>query len=135
MEILDQNAVKRNISLIIHTVDPVITLSRISELFKIPEEMIKILPVKMQEIYDEETAAVKEMSASAACTNSFGSVMKLIIDAKIVRNAATVGIFLQAVSILIGLVLVLMESLLHVGVTPAWIIILQCITSLITVFA
>ncbi len=128
-----EKAVKRNMSLIIHTVDPVISLSRLSTLFNVPEEMIKILPVKMQEIYREETASVKEMSASAACPNSFGSIMKLIIDSQIVRNAATVGIFLQAVSILIGLAMVLMESLLHVGVTPAWIIILQCITSLITV--
>ena len=128
-----QQAMKRNMSLIVHSVDPIITLYRIAALFEIPQEMIKIIPSRMQEIYRAETAPVKEMSASMACTNSFSNVMRLIACSKVIRNAATAGIFLQAVSILIGLVLVLMESLLHVGVTTGWMIILQCVTSLITI--
>ena len=128
-----QHAVKRNISLILHNVDPIITADRISDLFDIPQEMLKILPAKMQNLYRAETAPVKEMSASVACTNSFSNIMRLIACSKVVRNAATAGIFIQAVSILIGLVLVVMESLLHVGVTPGWMIIFQCAVSLITI--
>ncbi|MBR1530279.1 MAG: hypothetical protein IJ642_13415 [Oscillospiraceae bacterium] len=128
-----QQAVKRNLSLIIHSVDPIITKEKLSDLFDIPAEMVKIIPAKMSEIYRAETAPVKEMSASMACTNSFSNIMRLIACSKVVKNAATAGIFLQAVGILIGLVLVVMESLLHVGVTPAWMLILQCAVSLVTV--
>ncbi len=127
------HAVKRDISLILHNVDPIITADRISSLFDISPEMFKILPAKMQNLYRAETAHVKEMSTSVACTNSFDNIMRLIACSKVVRNAATAGIFLQAVSILIGMVLVVMESLLHVGVTPGWMIIFQCAVSLITI--
>ncbi len=130
-----QQALKRNIALIIHSVDPIINLSSVAELFEIPEDMIKILPFQMQNLYQEETSPMKEMSASMACTNSFSNIMRLIACSKIIKNAASAGIFLQAVTMLIGLVLVLMESLLHVGVTPGWMIILQCVTSLITILS
>lgn len=128
-----QQAMKSNMCLILHSVDPMITLYRVAALFEIPQEMIKIIPARLQNIYQAETAPVKEMSAPMACTNSFCNVMRLITAAKSVRNFATAGIFIQAVSMLIGLTLVVMEPLLHMGVTPAWILIFQCITLLITV--
>jgi len=130
-----QQALKREMSLIIHTVDAVITKEKLAGLFHIPAEMIKIIPAKMAGIYHAETAPVKEMSASMACTNNFSNIMRLIACSKVVKNAATAGVFLQAVGILIGLVLVVMESLLHVGVTPAWMMILQCVVSLFTVLS
>ncbi len=128
-----QQALKRDLSLIVHSVDPIITSQKMADLFHVPEEMIKIIPAKMAEIYHAETGHVKEMSASMACTNSFSNIMRLIACSKVVKNAATAGIFLQAVGVLTGLVLVMMESLLHMGVTPAWMLILQCAVSLITI--
>jgi Cu+-exporting ATPase len=128
-----QHAKKRNISLIIHNVDPIITAEKIASLFDMPQDMLKILPSRMQTLYHAETSPVKEMSTSAACTNEFSNIMRLVTCAKIVRNAATAGLFVQAVSILIGLVLVVMESLLHIGVTPSWMIIFECAVSLITI--
>lgn len=128
-----KQAMRHNMCFILHAVDPVITLSKISSLFDIPQDMIKIIPAKMRGIYQEETEPVKEMSASLACTNDFSNVAQLIIATKIVRNSAMVGIFVQAVTLLIGIALVLMEPLLHLGITSGWMIILQTATAVLTV--
>lgn len=127
-----KQAMRHNMCLILHSVDPMITLYRISSLFEIPQDMIKIIPAKMRGIYAAETAPVKELSASMACTNDFSNIVQLIISTKIVRRAAMVGIFVQAVTILLGLALVLMEPMLHLGITPGWIMILQCATAVLT---
>ncbi len=126
-------AARRGISVILHTVDPIMTEEKLAALFEVSPEMLKILPMRMNYDYEEETAPVREMSASMACTNSFSSVMQLVACTKVIRTAASAGVFIQAVTILIGLVLVMMDALLHLGMTPGWMMILQCISSLLTV--
>ncbi|MBD5142215.1 MAG: hypothetical protein HDT22_01195 [Ruminococcus sp.] len=128
-----KQAMRHNMCFVLHSVDPMITLPKISSLFEIPQDMIKIIPAKMRGMYQEETTPVKEMSASMACTNDFSNVTQLIIATKVVRNAALIGIFVQAVTLLIGVALVLMEPLLHLGITSSWMMILQTATALLTV--
>ncbi|MDE6088192.1 MAG: hypothetical protein K2G25_07370 [Oscillospiraceae bacterium] len=127
-----KQAMRHNMCLILHSVDPIITLYRISSLFEIPQDMIKIIPSKMRSMYLSETMPVKELSASLACTNDFSNMAQLIIATKIVRKASLTGIFVQAVTVLLGLALVLMEALLHLGINSGWMIILQCITVILT---
>lgn len=127
-----KQAMRHNMCLILHSVDPMITLYRISSLFEIPQDMVKIIPSKMRNLYLSETAPVKEMSASLACTNHFSNMAQLIISTKIVRRASMFGIFVQAVTLLLGLALVLMEPLLHLGINSGWMIILQCVTVILT---
>ncbi|MDE6658359.1 MAG: hypothetical protein K2J88_07250, partial [Oscillospiraceae bacterium] len=128
-----KQAMRYNLCFILHSVDPMITLQKVSSLFEIPQHMVKIIPAKMRGIYQEETAPLKEMSASLACTNDFSNIAQLIIATKIVRNSATVGIFVQAVTVLIGIALILMEALLHLGITSGWIMLFQIITAVLTV--
>lgn len=127
-----RQAMRHNMCLILHSVDPMITLYRISSLFEIPQDMIKIIPSKMRSLYLSETIPVKEMSASLACTNDFSNMAQLIISTKIVRRASVIGVFVQAVTVLLGLALVLMEALLHLGINSGWMIILQCVTVIMT---
>ncbi|MDE5768364.1 MAG: hypothetical protein K2H82_03160 [Oscillospiraceae bacterium] len=127
-----KQAMRHNMCLILHSVDPIITLYRISSLFEIPQDMIKIIPSKMRSMYLSETVPVKELSASLACTNDFSNMAQLIIATKIVRRASVTGVFVQAVTVLLGLALVLMEALLHLGINSGWMIILQCITVILT---
>lgn len=127
-----KQAMRHNMCLILHSVDPMITLHRISSLFEMPQDMIKIIPSKMRSMYLAETAPMKEMSTSLACTNDFSNMTQLLISTKVVRRASVIGTSIQAVTILLGFALGLMESLLHLGINSGWMIILQCITVILT---
>ncbi len=128
-----KQAVRHGICLILRSVDPVITIARIASLFEIPQEMIKIIPQKLHAEYAAETSPVEKMSSSMATTGGFGSVAQLIVGAKVLRSTAMIGVFVQAVSLLLGLGIVLLEALVNVGMTPGWMLVLQCILTVITV--
>lgn len=126
---------RRGICMILHSVDAMITINRISGLFDIPQEMIKILPAKMQPDYAAETAPVETMSASMACSGTFSGMAQLILGTKTVRRAAALGVVIQSVTMLLGIGIVLMEEILNVGMSPVWMMALQVITAVITLFA
>lgn len=126
---------RRGICMILHCVDPIITISRISSLFDIPQESIKILSAKMQEDYAAETASVENMSASMACSGTFSGMAQLVLGTKAVRRSATIGIIIQAVSILFGIGIVLMQEVLNVGLSPVWMLLMQTVGAVITLLA
>ncbi|MBQ4466465.1 MAG: hypothetical protein II916_11005 [Oscillospiraceae bacterium] len=128
-----KHCAKRGVCLILRSVDPIITLNRIASTFEIPASMLKIIPARMHKEYDKETAPVENMSASMACTGGFSSLAHLIIGTKVLRRTAMFGIFVQAVAVLLGIGLVLMESILGLGLTPAGMLIFQIVTSLLTI--
>ncbi|MBQ8927159.1 MAG: hypothetical protein IJ055_02650 [Oscillospiraceae bacterium] len=128
-----KQAVRHDLCLVLRSVDPMITLQRLSQVFDIPHEMIKLLPAKLHADYAEETAPVETMSASMASDGSFCNVTQLIVCAKVIRQASVFGIFIQAVTILMGLALVLMEAFLHLGLTPGWMLLFQGIMALVTI--
>ncbi len=130
-----QQTIRHNICILLHSVDAMITLHGISELFDIPQEMVKIIPSKMDREYYEETASQENMSASMACTGTFSSMAQLIIGTKLIRRVATFGIIIQAVFLLLGIGLILLEELLHVGMTPAWLMALQVSAALLTLLS
>ncbi len=130
-----KQAARHNICLILRSVDPMLTLAGLSSLLEVPQSILKIIPAKLHEAYEAETAPVREMSASMACSGSFSGVAQLIIGAKVIRHAAVYGIFIQAAAILLGLGLVLLEGLLNVGISPARLLLVQLAASLITLIA
>ncbi len=130
-----KQTVRNNICLILHSVDPMITLAGLSAMLEVPQGMLKIIPAKLHGEYRAETEPVEHMSASMASTGGFASVAQLLIGAKIIRHSAAFGVFIQAVSILLGLALVLMEATLHVGLTPAKMLLMQLVATLATLIA
>ncbi len=126
---------RRGICMILHSVDAMITIHRISELFDVPQEMLKVLPVKMQPDYAAETAPTENMSASTACSGTFSGMAQLILGTKTVRRAATLGVIIQAVTMLFGIGIVLMQEVLNVGMSPVWMMALQAAASIITLIA
>ena len=123
---------KHNMCMVVRSVDPMITINRLSRLLEVPQEMLKVLPVKLYKAYAQETTPVESMSASLATTSGFSSMAQLIIGTKVLRSAAFLGIFVQAVAILLGIGIVVMEAVLHVGLTPAWMLMLQLASTLLT---
>ena len=97
---------KNKICLILKSVDPCISLRKISSLFGIPEEMVRILPKRLHEDFDAESRKTVRLSASMATTGKFSSLAQLIIGTKIVHNSAIIGLIVQTVSIFLGFGLV-----------------------------
>ncbi|MCC8135474.1 MAG: hypothetical protein LIO40_02195 [Ruminococcus sp.] len=99
---------KRKICLIIKSVDSCLSLKKLSSLFGIPEEMMRIIPKKLHEEFDAETGRTVRLSASMACSGKFTSLAQLIIGTKVVHSASIIGLIFQTVSILLGFGLSLM---------------------------
>ncbi len=130
-----KQAVRRNMSLIVHSVDAMLTISRISELFDIPQENIKVLPVKMYPEYEAETSPVENMSAPMACAGSFSGMAQLLIGTKSIRRAALFGVTLQAMTMLLGIGMVLMDVVLGIGMQPFWLLALHLSAAIITILS
>jgi Cu+-exporting ATPase len=93
---------KKRIFLIIKSVDACVSLKRLSDLFGIPEEMMRIIPKKLHEEFDKETKKSVRLSASMACSGKFTSLAQLILGTKVVHSASIIGLIFQTVSILLG---------------------------------
>ena len=104
---------KEDIAIIVRSVDPFITINRLSTLFDYPGELIKIIPQRMVRDFEEETRRVKKVSASMACSGRFSTFMQLIMGTKYVRKTVAVGMTLQFTAMLLGFVLVAMNSVLN----------------------
>lgn len=130
-----KQAARHDLCLILRSVDAMITLHRVAELFEIPQDMIKIIPAKMHADYAAETAPAENLSASMACNGSFSGMAQLIIGAKNIRHTAVLGIFIQAFFILLGVGMVLMQAILGIGLTPFWLLMYLAGTAVITLIA
>lgn len=94
---------KKKICLIIKSMDACLSLKKLSSLFGIPEEMMRIIPKKLHEEFDAETNHSIRLSASMACSGKFTTLAQLIIGTKVVHSASIIGLIFQSVSILLGL--------------------------------
>lgn len=93
---------KSKIFLIIKSVDPCISLKKLSAMLGVPEEMMRIIPKKLYEDFDAETKKTVRMSSSMACTGKFTSLAQLLIGTKVVHSSAIIGLIIQTASILCG---------------------------------
>lgn len=124
-----------DMAVVIKTIDPFITINRISGLFDFTEELLKIIPTRMIKDYDEETRKVKKTSTSLACSGKFTSFVNLLMSAKAIRKTVSSGIILQSVSALLGMGIVSLHCLLNAfaDLSPAWLLIYNLICTVITV--
>ncbi len=124
---------KKDIAVVVKSVDPFITINRLSQLFHYPDELIKIIPQRLVNDFDEETRPAKKVSASMACSGRFTSFMNLIMGTKSIRKTVAMGITLQFAAALLGFVLVAMNSVLNAfdTITPAVIFVYQLISTIL----
>lgn len=129
-----QQLEKHDMAVIIKTIDPFITINRISGLFDFSEELLKIIPARMGRDYDEETRRVRKTSTSLACSGKFTSFVNLLMSAKSIRKIVSSGIILQSVSALLGMGIVSLHCLLSAfaDLSPAWLLVYNLICTIVT---
>lgn len=127
---------QNNVHLIIKSIDSCITLKRLSQIFDIPEEFMRIIPKKLHPEFDEQTKKSVRLSASMACSGRFSEFAQLIISAKTIHSSAVTGLIVQAVSILLGMgmgiLMIISKSFGYSNLPSSAILIYNLIFALIT---
>ncbi len=126
---------KRDMAVIIKTIDPFITINRVSTLYNFSEELLKVVPTRMLPDFEEETRKVRKFSTPLACSGKFSSLVSLLMSAKAITKTASLGVFIQSASALLGMGIVSMHSLLgaFADLSPAWMLVYNIICTTLTV--
>ncbi len=98
---------KNHIYLMLRSVDSIISINRLSEMFGVSPEMFKLIPFRLHPAYEELTEYQPKTSTGMVCSDSFYAMTSLIMGAKKLRRSVTLGICIQATAMLLGLVLVI----------------------------
>ncbi len=91
----------------IRTVDSLVSISRLSELFEISPEYLKLIPFRVHEQFAEVTEYQLRQGATLACSGRFSSFTSLILSCRRMKTTIGFGIGLQAVSMLLGILICL----------------------------
>lgn len=96
---------KQGVYTVIKTVDSLISINLISELYGVSSEYFKLLPFRLYEKYEETVSYEPKVKATAACSGKFAALSSIICGCKNLRGTVTTGIALEAVSILLGIMI------------------------------
>ncbi len=99
------------VSMVIKTVDGMITDSEITDLFDIEKNKIKILPFEAHEVFTENTKFVSSGSAAVCCTGTFSSFAGAVRTAQILRKKTTAGSLVQFAVTVLGFLLAIIFAL------------------------
>ncbi|MDE7361457.1 MAG: hypothetical protein K2N38_05935 [Oscillospiraceae bacterium] len=100
-----QELAYRDISIIVKTVDGMITSSMITELFEIDTENVRILPFEAHESFNENTKFVSSGSAAISCSGTFPSFARAVTTARSIRARSVLGCVIQGAGIALGILL------------------------------
>lgn len=104
----------QNITVILRSVDSLLSISRIAELFSVAPNMFKLLPFRFHEEYDQCTSYVEKMSSPMIYSGHFASLAALLTGTKRIQKSSAVGIILQTLSAVLGVILSVVLSLVGI---------------------
>lgn len=100
------NKLSRNgVSLVIKTVDGILSEGVVSELFDIYADDVRILPAETHDLFDEHTKYAGKGSAAVSCDGTFSSLASSINCAKALRERIRMGCIMEIVGIALGVLL------------------------------
>lgn len=102
-----EKLVNNGVSLVVKTVDGMITDGIIAELFDIPAENVRVIPFEAHDEFDERTKYVSTGSAAVSCDGSFSSYAAAINGSKSLYKKIKLGCAMQIAGIALGILLVL----------------------------
>ena len=127
LEISDQlhRFEKNNINIVLKTVDSVITVSNIAEIFSISPNSIKTLPFRLHNEFDRQISYRPQAVCDAACDGKFSNFASVLVACKRIRKSVRLSTAIHIASMILGVFLFGVFALLStVGYfTPSSIII------------
>jgi Cu+-exporting ATPase len=103
---------KKGVTVILRTVDSIINISKLSDMFDVPSDMFKLIPFRHYENYEAQTAYAPRRTANAVVTGLLRSFARLVSSAKKLRAVIFTGLGLQMVSMILGALIVLVMVVL-----------------------
>lgn len=114
---------KNDVYVMIRSVDSLVSINRLSELFEISPDHLKLIPFRVHEQFSEVTEYQLKQKASLACSGRFSAFSSLILSCKRIKVTIGAGIGIQAVSmilaILICMAMVVLNSFQELSVSMA----------------
>ncbi len=104
---------RRRIGVMIRSVDSMLSINRLSELFDVSPSMFKLIPFRLHTDFEKQTEYTAKSPAALSCTGKFASFAQLILGAERLKGTISAGIAIQAAAILLGILLTLALVLLH----------------------
>ncbi|MDE6727755.1 MAG: hypothetical protein K2J80_07425 [Oscillospiraceae bacterium] len=101
----------RNISIVVKTVDGMISAPVIAKVFGIDEDNVKILPFELHETFDENTKFISSGSAAVSSDGSFPSLSNAVNASRAIRDKAAIGNILQFVGVILGFIIAIIFTL------------------------
>ena len=124
------------ISIIVRNNDCAVTAPRISKLFGIPAEMVKIVPAEHREFCDKITAPVEKSNASVICSGKLSSITKVLSNIRHIHHSSLTGLVLQSTSIVLALIFAVVFMIIGIlgQITPLMVILYHTIWAFLTLF-
>lgn len=107
-----QDLQKNDVYIMVRSVDSIVSINRLSELFEISPEYLKLIPFRVHEQFNEVTSYQVNQRASLACSGKFSAFTSLILSCKHMKSTINFGIGIQAVSMLLGIIICLVMVIL-----------------------
>lgn len=99
--------------LLIRSNDPLLSQRGIAKMFSFPEDLLKVIPSRLEPDFAAETVPMKTARPSMLCAGRLPGFIQTIVGAKRIRSAAALGLILQIVTACLGFLYVLLFVMLH----------------------
>ncbi len=133
---------KQNVTVILRSVDSLLSISRIAELFGVAPNMFKLLPFRYHDDYDEQTSYIEKMSSPMVYSGRFSSLAMLLTGAKRLQRSAAVGTAVQLLSAVLGVILSVVLTIVGIftdvmtcSAVAAYVLIFAAITAIVQAIA
>ena len=103
---------REQIFLMVRSNDALLSQRGIAKLFAFPEDLLKVIPARLESEYAAETEPVRSARPSMLCAGRLPGFIQTIVGAKRIRSAAALGLLLQIVTACLGFIYVLVFILL-----------------------
>ncbi|MCD8007162.1 MAG: hypothetical protein LUF29_09445 [Oscillospiraceae bacterium] len=96
---------RQGVTVILRSVDSLLSITKLSELFDVKPTIFKLLPFRYHSDYDAQTSYVASMSSPMIYSGRFSSLAMLLCGTKRLQRSAAVGVTIQAISAIVGVIL------------------------------
>ena len=104
---------KHEVYTVIRSVDSLVTIRRLSEMFDISPEFFKLIPFRLHTEFENELSYQPKQHAVAACSGRFAALSYLITSCRKLRGTISAGIAFEAIAILLGILICLAMVILN----------------------
>lgn len=128
---------REHIYLLIRSNDALLPQRRIAKMFGFPEQLMKVIPSRLEADFEAETQPVTSASPSVICAGRLPGFIQTIVGAKRIRRAATLGVILQAATAILGLLYAMVFLIIgaHEDLSGGILLLYQLGTALVTISA